>query len=37
MEKGGPAASSNLNLEPESGNQSNDRIKSPPDSSREKT
>ena len=37
MEKGGPAASSHVNLDPESGNQSNDRIKSPPDSSRDKS
>lgn len=37
MEKGGPASSSNVNLDPESETERNDPIKSPPDSSRDKT
>ena len=37
MEKGGPAGTSHINLEPESGHQSNEPIKSLPESSRDKT
>lgn len=37
MEKGVAASSSHVNLDPESDTERNDPIKSPPDSSRDKT